>query len=325
VRAVHPEQISQATGAAGVVVGPRAKAVAAELHHRFGASYGKIADLFQSVFGLPISRGGLAQADGRLAAQAEPVYAELIAAIRASASVHGDETGWRIGPLSAWLWVFTAKEVTVYTIETSRGHEVILTVLGREFRGVLVSDCFTAYDAAALADWLKQKCLAHLLKDLGELTATKTRGAVRFAREVTAVLRAALALRDQRAVLSVAEFTQQRSALEAQLDRLIDARRRWRDPDNQRLAKRLRKQRAHLFRFLDDERVAATNNAAERALRPAVITRKTGGCHRTAEAARAPAVLASVLATCRQQAIGVLEYLIHLQQYGTTPPALVPP
>jgi transposase len=320
----HPEQISPAMGAAGVVVGPRAKALAADLHHRFGASYGKISELFRSFFALPLTRGGLAQADTRLAAQAEGVYAELLTAIRAAAVVHGDETGWRIGTLSAWLWVFTSQHVTVYTIATSRGHEVILSVLGREFEGVLVADCFTAYDARALADWLQQKCLAHLLKDLRELEASKTRGAVRFARDVTRVLRAALALRDGRVQLPAAEFAQQVRAVEAELDQLIAPRRQLSDPDNRRLAKRLRKQRRHLLRFLADPAVPATNNAAERALRPAVITRKTGGCHRTEGGARAHAVLASVLATCRQQAISGLDYLIKLQQFGETPPSLVP-
>ena len=38
VRSQHPEQISQAAGAAGVLVGPRAKALAADLKHRLGAS-----------------------------------------------------------------------------------------------------------------------------------------------------------------------------------------------------------------------------------------------------------------------------------------------
>jgi len=30
----------------------------------------------------------------------------------------------------------------------------------------LVSDCFTAYDAKAFEEWLKQKCFAHLLREI---------------------------------------------------------------------------------------------------------------------------------------------------------------
>jgi transposase len=325
-RSRHPDQISGATGAAGVVVGPRAKALAVDLKHHLGVSYAKIEDLFHTAFGLTFSRGGLWQADQRLADQARPIYDELLEVIRQSASVHVDETGWRIGLLAAWLWVFTNRHLTVYTIRTSRGHEVVIEILGREFAGVLVSDCFTAYDHQALMDWLKQKCIGHLLKDLSEMRAAKTRGAVRFAQDVTAVLRAALALRTQKATLAPDPFAQQAAQLEQELDTLIDVHRRLTDPDNLRFAKRLRKHRAHLLRFLYLDDLDATNNQAERMLRPAVITRKTGGCNRTESGAEAHAILASVLVTCRQQALSLLDFMIKLQRAtGGSRPALLPP
>jgi transposase len=317
MRSRHPDQISTATGAAGVVVGPRAKALAADWKHRLGISYGKIADMLSVAFQLPFTRGGLCQADTRLALKrAQPVYAELVELVRQSAAVHSDETGWRIGLLSAWLWVFTSRQVTVYTIRASRGHDVVVEILGRQFRGVLVSDCFTAYDDQALREWLKQKCIGHLLKDLSALRQTKQRGAVRFAQDVTKVLRAALTLRDQKAQLTDRQFRTRAGRLERRLDRLIDERRQLIDPDNVRFAKRLRKQRAHLFRFLYDAQVEATNNRAEprSVLRPAVITRKTNGCNRTEKGAQAHAILASVLATCRQQGVPLLDTLVKLQR-----------
>lgn len=49
-----------------------------------------------------------------------------------------------------------------------------------------------------------------------------------------------------------------------------------------------------------------------------------GGCNRTAEGAAAHAILGSILATCRQQTVGIVEYLIKLQQCGANPPSLVP-
>jgi len=319
---VHPDQISSASGAAGVVIGPRAKALAADLKHRFGASYGKVCEAIQDAFGLKVTRSAWCQADQRLRIPAEPVYAALIQALQGCAVVHSDETGWRIGTLSAWLWVFTNRHLTVYTIETSRGHEVVVDILGKEFKGILVSDCFLAYDHHALSEWLKQKCLSHLLKDLKELSETKTRGAVRFAREVTALLQDALALKAQKRQLAPEPFAQQAATLEARLDGLIDAKRQLTDPDNARFAKRLRKQRQHVLRFLYVAELDATNNLAERQLRPAVITRKTNGCNRTQGGAETHAVLSSILATCRQQAIPILDYLVKLQRYGQTPPTL---
>jgi hypothetical protein len=260
-----------------------------------------------------------------LADQARPVYLELIEALRLCAVVHSDETGWRIGLLSAWLWVFTNQHITVYAIRESRGHEVIIEILGQTFRGILVSDCFLAYDDQTLRDWLKQKCVGHLLRNFSELEESKTGGAVRFARDVTALLQGALALKADKSNLSPALFAQRAAALEAELDALIDPQRRLTDPDNLRLAKRLRKQRPHVLRFLYVDGLDATNNQAERQLRPGVITRKTSGCNRTDSGAEAHSILGSVLATCRQQAIPILDYLVKLQQYGGKPPALAPP
>ena len=95
--------------------------------------------------------------------------------------------------------------------------------------------------------------------------------------------------------------------LEARLDALIDTRRQLTDADNLRFAKRLRKHREHLLRFLYVAGLAATNNQAERMLRPAVITRKTGGCNRTAGGAKTHSILASVSTTCREQGIAIVE------------------
>ena len=318
----HPDQISCAVGASGVVIGPRAKALAMDLKHRFGASYGKVSEVLNDTFHLNVTRGAWQQADQRLALQAKPVYEALIEALQSCTVVHGDETGWRIGALSAWLWVFTNQKLTVYTIETSRGHEVALNILGKEFKGILVSDCFLAYDHHELENWLKQKCLSHLLKDLKELAETKVCGAVRFAREVKELLQSALALKAQKSQLSARAYQGQAQALEVRLDELIDAKRQLTDPDNARFAKRLRKHRKHVLRFLYVDELDATNNLAERQLRPAVITRKTNGCNRTSEGAQTHAILGSVLATCRQQAVPILEYLIRLQKFGETPPSL---
>ena len=181
-------------------------------------------------------------------------------------------------------------------------------------------------DLEALAAWLKQKCVGHLLKDLSELNASKTRGAVRFARDVTAVLRAALTWRDRKPTLPPADFAAQAAQLEAQLDGLIAARRQLTDADNARLAKRLRKHREHLLRFLYVDGLDATNNQAERMLRPAVITRKTGGCNRTEGGAETHSILASVLTTCRQQGFSILDSLVKIQRgVGSTLNSLAPP
>lgn len=323
VRSQHPEQTSQAVGAAGVLVGPRAKALAADLKHRLGASYGKVSEALNDAFGLQVSRSGWCQADQRLAETARPVYQDLMSVVRRCSVVHADETGWRIGTLSAWLWVFTNQEVSVYAIRDNRSSDVVIEILGREFKGVLVSDCFMAYDEKRLADWLKQKCAGHLLRELNEMEESKAGREVRFAQQLTEILQAALALKAEKANLETNTFSQRAQVLESCLDALIAPRRKMKDTDNIRFAKRLRKHRQHLLRFLYVDELDATNNQAERMLRPAVITRKTNGCNRTPNGADAHAILSSVLVTCRQHSIPILDYMVKLQRFGETPPLLV--
>ncbi|HUE99183.1 MAG TPA: IS66 family transposase [Anaerolineales bacterium] len=323
VRSQHPEQTSLATGAAGVMVGPRAKALAADLKHRLGVSYGKVSEVLNDAFGLQVSRSGWCQADQKLARTARPVYEELLEAIRQCSVVNADETGWRIGTLSAWLWVFTHPEVTVYTIRANRSSDVVLDMLGTHFSGVLTSDGHLAYDDRRLSDWLKQQCLSHLLRDLKEMNETKTGRALHFARQATRLLQEALALKREKPTLTSRTFSQRARSLEVRLDLLIDSQRRLSDRDNARFAKRLRKHRPHLLRFLYVDDLEATNNLAERMLRPAVITRKTNGCNRTKHGAQAHSVLASVLVTCHQHSIPVLDYLVQLQQFGSSPPSLL--
>lgn len=70
--------------------------------------------------------------------------------------------------------------------------------------------------------------------------------------------------------------------------------------------------------------IDATNNQAERMLRPAVITRKTSGCNRTEGGAEAHSILASVLVSCRQRAISAMDFLIKVQRAaGGATPSLV--
>jgi transposase len=179
-----------------------------------------------------------------------------------------------------------------------------------------------AYDDQRLKAWLKQKCLSHLLKDLNEMEECKTGRAVHFARDGTAVLRATLVLKAEKPNLDPATFAQRAQALETQLDTLISRKRRLKDRDNVRFARRLRKHRPHLLRFLYVDGLDATNNLAERQLRPGVIIRKTNGCNRTRGGAETHSVLASVLVTCRQHSVPILDYMVSLQRFGETPPSL---
>ncbi len=320
VRWWHEDQNSHATGAAGqVVVRPRAKALATDLKPRLGVSDGKVSEVLHDSFGLQVCRSGWCRADRKLARTARPVSERLIELIRQCSTLHADETGWRIGTLSAWLWLFTNHAITVFDIRTNRSSAVVIDILGEQFKGIL------AYDEKRWSDWLKQKGVGLLLCDLKHMQEKKTGRALHFARQMTALLQEALRLKSEKPNLAPFTFAQRARSLETQLDQLIAPQRRLTDKDNARFAKRLRKHRLHVLRFLYLDGLEATNHQAERMIRPAVITRKTNGCNRTQPGAETHAILSSVLVTCRQHSIPIVDYLLQLQRTGSAPPPITSP
>jgi len=98
--------------------------------------------------------------------------------------------------------------------------------------------------------------------------------------------------------------------LEANIERWLG--KTFRDPGNRRLAKHLRHEQPWLFTFLHCPGIEATNNAAERALRPAVVARKTWGGNRTESGAKTQQILISILTTCRQQGKDSFDRIIEL-------------
>ena len=111
----HPEQTSDALGAAGAQLGPRAVALAAWLSKGLGVPAAKIARLLGQL-GLGVTPGGVTGAVARAARRAQPTYQSLTAGVRASPVVAPDETGWRVGGVKAWLWAFVGDQVTVYRV-----------------------------------------------------------------------------------------------------------------------------------------------------------------------------------------------------------------
>ena len=230
----------------------------------------------------------------RLGEKAAPTYDRLVQATRTSLVAWLDETGWRVAGRLHWLWVAVTAHVTVCAIQAGRGFAEAAAILGPDDDGFLHHDGWRPYDS--------------------------------FPHAVAALLKQSLALRDrfQAGAVSSHGLAVATGRLDAAMDRLVA--RAVRTPDNRRLAKHLDHARTALFSFLHCPGLDATNNVAERALRPAVCARKTWGGNRTARGARAQQILASVLRTCRQQRNDPLPRLVALPRAPGAPCLdLVPP
>jgi transposase-like protein len=282
-------------------LGINALTTGAILRVRHRLPFRQIAQLMKDMPGLSISAGGLVKQLKRLSRWLEDQYQDLIRQMRASPHVHVDETGWRIDGKNFWLWAFTDPTFTLYHVDESRGGKVPLKLLGKAFGGTVIADFYGAYDRL---NGNKQRCLTHLMRELKETGEQDQSFAdTPLSRKLLRWCKEALRLKKRWSELANAQYEMKASRLEERLDAIVQIKSE--HADAQRLGKRLVRYRAELTRFLWDPKLDGTNNAAERALRPAVIMRKITGGSRSTDGAAAWAKLASLLRTSDQRQLGV--------------------
>jgi transposase len=309
----HPLQVSQAIGAAAVHLGPRALAIAADLNKAKGLPMRKTCAVLHDHFGLRLTPGGLSQALARVAAKVEPQYVELREKLLQAPALYVDETSWWVGGSLHWLWVFTHPQGTFYLVDQSRGRVVLQAVLGEVFPGVLVSDCLSTYD---VENGVQQKCYAHHLKAIRHAREIHPEQGHGFLTEIGALLKRALTLGKEKAAGPAPQLLQQIQELERAAETLLATPREQASEESVR--QRLCKQRDHLFTFLRHDSVDATNNLAERQLRPAVIARKISCGNKTEVGANTFQILASLAATCTQIGSSFIELLAKAVSFNSS-------
>jgi transposase len=306
--------------------GPRLQATVAVLSGRYRLSRREVADVCETLLDAPLCVGsvdGLCQATAE--ALAAPV-AEAAATLPTAAVANADETGWRQAGQSRWLWTVVTALATVFVIARSRSSGVLKGLVGEAFAGVLGSDRWSAYGWLDVA--FRQVCWAHLKRDF---LALVDRGG-----PATPVGTAALALiRDlfrlwhlfREGGLDRAGLQSRLQPVQAAFGALLDTGAQCSDAKAAGLCRALDRLWPALWTFAEVEGVAPTNNAAERALRPAVLWRKGSFGTQSDGGARFVERLLTVTATCKQHDRSVLDYLTAVctaAQLGHPVPSLLP-
>lgn len=289
-------------------VGINALATAGLMRVVYRMPYELIAQLMADLPGITISKGAIAKQITRMGKWLDKEYQQLHLFLRLSPAVNMDETSWRVDGKNRWLWTLLDDRHTLFHVDKSRGQKVVKQLLGEVYGGTLSSDFYSGYGAIACQ---KQKCLVHLLRELRDTSAkSKVFAEGSFHRRLKRLVKELLLLKKQKQQMKVAEYQQCGRRLEERLKELAGGS--WDNPDANRLAKRLRKHEQELTLFLWNDEVQGTNNAAERALRPAVVMRKITGGSRSDRGARATAVLMSVMRTARQQNLPMFDTIKRL-------------
>jgi len=261
-----------------------------------------IRQVLRELWGLDLSLGGIQQASATLAQTLAPLHAEIVAQTGASPVQHMDETGMRENGQNGYVWVQATEgpqPTRVFSYRRSRAGQVAKELLG-DYEGVLTTDFYAAYDACGLT---RQRCWAHLARDVHTLRETSAAQAdvVDWCTAVLALKTKALAL--DTTTLSLRQRARYATVLERQVHAL--ARCYWKTADHpaHTLAKRLYRYEGELFTFMRVPGVVATNNLAERAIRPFVIARTISGGTRSPTGSQIRCALATVFHTWAAQGL----------------------
>ena len=277
-------------------------------------------NLLEEALGIPLSLGSTQKAwEEASAAVAEP-YRELKQALPQQRVLNADETSSHTKAEKRWLWVFVAQTFVFYTIQISRGTEVLLRLLGKEFAGILGNDRYSSYLKYIKENVkaLMQFCWAHFKRDLlGAQEVASSRSARRFCKEALALqgklfrlwhrFRGGVLVRGS--PLTRKELMHKSIPLQKRFFALGERYVNCNDAEVRNLARALFEHSEKFFMFLEHEGVEPTNNSSERALRPAVQWRKITFGNRSAEGEVAVSRLLTVRGTCQMNHRNTLAYL----------------
>lgn len=299
-------------------IGPEARALATFLRHEIKVSYDDTQRVLQHFCGLSVVAGSIVGFDNKCFQKGELLYKALKATLPETKYIHVDETGWK----RDWLWIFTNPDIAFFHIDEHRSSAVVRDHLGDFYKGILITDFYSAYRNLVLA-FGKQKCCTHLLRDIKKLLEeelTENPDAETFLNAVKQLIKDAICFHAQYLKLSTEEW---RSGKKEILKRFRTLCRNepllHHEADN--IRKRLITHKNELFVFLKYPQIPPTNNPAEQGLRNSVLFRKITFGSMTSQGKRNVSLITTIIRTAKLRnldPIGVLRQIM----VGITPALL---
>ncbi len=301
--------------------GPRVHAVVATMRTQARTSIALTKVLCRELFGLHLSTGSVSAIDKRTSDVLASDHATLHDALKQSDVAHLDETTWSLGGERYNLWVGRFEQGCCLLARESRDQVTAQELIGADYQGIAVTDRYCAYH------WLdadrRQMCWAHLLRDFEAMS--KQPGllghfGLLLRLEAQRVLHSHRRVRD--GTLTHEEFGAYLESRQEMVSQCLQG------AGQTQTSKKWGGAAREIFRHLgslwtcgSDERVAPTNNAAERALRPSVITRKLSFGSQSERGLRWVERVQSVRETLRIQGRDFFDFLLAKFQ-GKQPPLI---
>jgi len=305
--------------------GPRLVALTALLMGCFKQSKRRVALFLEQVLNQPCSPGWVVKLQNQATAALMPAYEELAGQLPVEPVLGIDESPTKEARRKSWLWTFVAGSYTVFALRTTRAATVLQDLLTDAFSGVVNCDRAKMYWKIGRPQW----CWAHLKRDFQALVDHPDHQVKRLGRDLMRSTRELFRhwARCRDGTITRAGMLRLLQPIRQEIDDLLL---RGAFSGNSKLmgmCKPLYAHRDWLWTFLEVEGIEITNNASERALRPAVIWRKLSFGTQSAAGSRFVETILTVVETCHRQSRNSFEYLTAALQAhfaGQPAPSLLP-
>ncbi|MCP4237330.1 MAG: transposase, partial [Aestuariibacter sp.] len=247
-----------------------------------------------------------------------------------------DETGHKDNGDLFWTWVFKAELYVLFRIDKSRGSQVLIEMLGREFEGTIGCDYFSAY-RKYMKDFnvLVQFCIAHLIRDIKFLTTLPDEQTRAYGKKLLRAVKRMFKCIHDAEPMSPTEFQSAMEQAKANILRIaindvpsrINENGKQELNEAQNMANRFRRHGEAYFRFITTPGMDPTNNVAEQAIRFIVIDRYVTQGTRSVKGRQANERLWTVIGTCALQGRSAYNFIlqaVHAYFYDKPAPSLLP-
>jgi len=277
--------------------GPRLLAQTALFRYHGRLPHRKQVELFDWQLDQPVSSGTIYNMTKRVADQLRPAYDDVKASVRESDVVYCDETGFSVDGDQHWVWTFVTDDEVFYTIDESRGSQVLERVLGDELAedATLSCDGWSAYPSY---HGKLQRCWAHLLRE-AKYVAERHEEAEPVSEVLHDLHEDLTAFDDEDPPASARE--RRRAEASLCLEELIRAD--YETEEITDLVEKIKNGLGSWLTFVTEPDVDSTNNRAERALREQVVMRKIFGGLRSETGVRIHETLSTMVATWERQGL----------------------
>lgn len=314
------------TGVPKGAYGPRLIALSGLLMAHFRQSKRKTAEFLSDLLNIPCSPSMTVKMQNVVSQALATPHEDLRNALSSQFNVHMDETPTKQKNTKAWMWVATTRQIAVFAIFASRAATAITHLLGEGFQGIVNCDRAKMYFTVKHLQW----CWSHLIRDIQAMIDSGVADRVCIGKKLLEQTKAMFHNwhRYKSEEVTWTEFQHQTLPVAMKFKALLYEGGGSHDRKLRNQCLSLHTHHENLWRFLCNEGVEPTNNAAERALRGPVIYRKLSFGTQSESGSRFVERTFSIIETCRLQKRSSYEYLVQAitaKIAGTTPPNLLDP